>query len=154
VCGYGPLSGELEQLSKQHPNIKFDGCLPKQSDCLDWAQKLDVLVNVRLPICGQDNSAPSKIFEYGVAGKAILSTRTAGMDMVLGDEGIYIETENFEESLLQKFREVSAMNRIELERRAAIIRHRILSEYSWSELSRRMVEFYSALVKAKRERDV
>ncbi len=71
VCGHGPLSAKLEQLAKQHPNFHFDGFLPKQLDCLPWAQRVDVLVNLRLPFWGQDNSAPSKVFEYGVAGKAI-----------------------------------------------------------------------------------
>ncbi|MGO8766949.1 MAG: hypothetical protein ACLQSR_17670, partial [Limisphaerales bacterium] len=70
VCGHGTLSEELKQLAERHPNFHFDGFLAKQSDCLPWAQKVDVLVNLRLPFWGQDNSAPSKVFEYGVAGKA------------------------------------------------------------------------------------
>ena len=146
ICGHGPLSGELEQLAKRHPNFIFDGFLPKQSDCLAWAQKVDVLINIRLPFRGQENSAPSKVFEYGVAGKAILSTRTAGMDEILGNEGIYIETDNFEESLRQKLQEVSAMSREELGRRATIIRNRILKEFNWDEQSRRMVEFMSSIL--------
>jgi glycosyltransferase involved in cell wall biosynthesis len=146
VCGHGPLSGELKQLSERHPNFHFDGFLPKQSDCLPWAQQVDVLVNVRPPWWGKDNSAPSKVFEYGVAGKAILSTRTAGMDEVLGNEGIYIETDHFEDSLYQKLREVSAMDRAELRRRAAIIRDRIVNNYSWEKQSRLILEFLIRLV--------
>ena len=146
VCGHGPLSGELKQLADQHPNFRFDGFLPKQSDCLPWAQKVDVLVNVRPPWWGKDNSAPSKVFEYGVAGKAILSTRTAGMDEILGAEGIYVETDAFEDSLRQRLREVSAMDRAELQRRATIIRDRIINNYSWEKQSQRIVEFLTRLV--------
>ena len=146
VCGHGPLAGELEQLAKRHPNFHFDGFLPTQADCLAWAQKVDVLINVRLPLWGQDNSAPSKVFEYGVAGKAILSTRTAGMDEILGSEGIYIETDHFEDSLRQKLRAVAAMERAELQRRAAIIRTRMLKEFNWDEQSRRIVEFTRGIV--------
>ena len=145
VCGHGKSTEALEQLAKQHPQFHFDGFLPKQSDCLVWAQKVDVLVNLRLPYWGQDNSAPSKVFEYGIAGKAILSTRTAGMDEVLGTEGIYIETENFEASLRQKLQEVSAMERAELQRRATIIHDRIVKDYSWEEQARRIIEFIAAL---------
>jgi glycosyltransferase involved in cell wall biosynthesis len=148
ICGHGPLSGELEKLARQHPNFHFDGFLPKQWDCLPWAQKVDVLINLRLPFWGQDNSAPSKVFEYGVAGKAILSTRTAGMDEILAQEGIYIETENFEESLRQKLQEVSAMDRAELRRRATIIRDRIVKNYSWEEQARRIIEFVNGLPKS------
>jgi glycosyltransferase involved in cell wall biosynthesis len=146
VCGHGPSSRELKQLAQCHPNFHFDGFLPKQSDCLPWAQKVDVLVNLRLPFWGQENSAPSKVFEYGMAGKAILSTRTSGMDEILGAEGIYIETENYEESLRQKLTEISGMSRAELQRRAKIIRERIVDNYSWGEQSRRIVEFLSGLV--------
>jgi glycosyltransferase involved in cell wall biosynthesis len=141
VCGHGNSAEELKQLAKQHPNFHFDGFLPKQSDCLVWAQQVDVLINLRLPFWGQDNSAPSKVFEYGVAGKAILSTRTSGMDEILGAEGIYIETGNFEESLRQKLREISAMDRKELQRRAGIIHDRIVKNYSWEEQARRIVDF-------------
>ena len=146
VCGHGHSAEELKQLAQQHPNFHFDGFLPKQLDCLPWARKVDVLVNLRLPFWGQENSAPSKVFEYGAAGKAILSTRTSGMDEILGDEGIYIETENFEESLRQKLREVSAMDRAELQRRATIIHDRIVKNYSWEEQSRRIVKFLNELV--------
>lgn len=146
VCGHGALSDELKELARRHPSFRFDGFLPKQSDCLSWAQKVDVLVNVRLPLWGQENSAPSKVFEYAIAGKAILSTRTAGMDEVLGEEGIYIETEDFEESLRQKLREVSAMERVELQRRATIIRNRILKDYNWDEQAHRIVKFVAGIV--------
>jgi glycosyltransferase involved in cell wall biosynthesis len=146
VCGHGELSEPLKELAQGHASFHFEGFLPKQSDCLPWAQKVDVLVNLRLPFWGQENSAPSKIFEYGMAGKAILSTRTAGMDEVLGEEGVYIETENFEESLRQKLREMSLLSRAELQRRATIIRDRIIKNYSWAEQARRIVEFLNKLV--------
>ena len=150
VCGHGSSAEKLKQLAKENPNFHFDGFLPKQSDCLDWAQKFDVLINLRLPYWGQDNSAPSKVFEYGAAGKAIISTRTSGMDKILGKEGIYIEIDNYEESLREKLREVSAMERAELRRRAKIIHDRIIKDYSWGEQSRRVVEFLERLVSMRR----
>ncbi|MBU6409239.1 MAG: glycosyltransferase [Verrucomicrobia bacterium] len=146
VCGHGPLSRELQQLAARHPNFHFDGFLPRQSDCPAWGQKVDVLINVRLPLWGQENSVPSKVFEYAAAGKAILSTRTAGMDAILGEEGIYIETGSFGDSLRDKLREVSAMPRPELQRRGAMIRSRILAQFSWAEQSRRIVEFLESFV--------
>ncbi|HEY1663612.1 MAG TPA: glycosyltransferase [Verrucomicrobiae bacterium] len=149
VCGHGSMARELTRLAEQHPNFHFDGFLPTQADCLPWAQKVDVLINLRLPLWGLENSAPSKVFEYGIAGKAILSTRTASMDEVLGEEGIYIETENYEESLRQKFREISAMDRMELQRRAMIIRNRIVKEYNWDEQTRRIFEFMVGIVKPR-----
>ena len=149
ICGGGAVSDELKQLAGRHQNFHFDGFLPRASDCLDWAQKLDVLINPRITGQGQDNSFPSKILEYGVAGKAILSTRVGGVDEVLGEEGIYFDPENFEASLRQKIREISGMDRSELQRRAGIIRERIVREFSPDKQARRILAFLDGLVKSR-----
>jgi glycosyltransferase involved in cell wall biosynthesis len=146
ICGHGPLAEELKSLTQRHPNIHFDGFLPKESDCLDWAQKVDVLINPRPPIKGQDNSFPSKVLEYGIAGRAILSSFTAGVDEALGKEGLYFDAENFEESLPKKIREVSAMDRAELQRRAQVIRTRVVKEFSAGEQARRIMEFLEGIL--------
>lgn len=149
VCGGGALSGELEQLAECHPNFHFDGFLPKASDCLDWAQKVDVLINSRLLIQGQDNSFPSKVLEYGIAGKAILSTLVGGVYEVLGNEGIYFDPENFEESLQNKIREISAMDRTELQRRGQVLHNRIIKDFSPGEQARRIFEFLTKIVQSR-----
>ena len=148
VCGYGKLSNVLKELAGHHSNFHFDGLMPKQSDCLAWAQKVDVLINPRLPIQGLENSFPSKIFEFGMTGKAILSTRTCGVDQVLGEEGIYLETKDFDDSLRQKLCEVAAMDRAELQRRGTAIRNRILREFNWDEQARRIIEFLEGILKS------
>lgn len=149
VCGWGYHAEELAKLAQDHPNFRFDGFLPKESDTLDWAQKMDVLINSRLPSRGQDNSFPSKILEYGVAGKAILTTRVGGVEEVLGQEGIYFDPENFEASLQKKFREIAAMDRAELQRRAGIIRERVLKNFSPDEQARGVLEFLTKLVESR-----
>jgi glycosyltransferase involved in cell wall biosynthesis len=146
ICGYGRLSDELKRLSERHPNFHFDGLLPRQSDCLPWAQKVDVLINPRVG-WGLENSFPSKIFEYGMTGRAILTTRTGGVDHVLFDDGIYLDAEKLEESLREKLRAVAAMDRAELSRRGAAIRNRLLKDFNWDEQARRMVAFLEPLVK-------
>lgn len=145
VCGFGKLAGELEALAARHPNFKFDGLLPRQADCLDWAQRVDVLINPRLNIWGLENSFPSKIFEFGMTGKAILTTRTGGVDQVLGDDGLYLDSDDFEKSLRAKLGEIAALDRAELERRGARIRNRLLQEYNWDRQAERMVEFMREL---------
>jgi glycosyltransferase involved in cell wall biosynthesis len=149
MCGMGPWSEDLAKLAKLHPNFRFDGFLPKESDCLDWAQKVDVLINSRLPVRGQDNSFPSKVLEYGVAGKAILTTYTGGVDAALGEEGIYFDTQDFEGSLCQKIREVSAMDRGELQRRGQVIHDRIVKEFSAEEQARHIFEFLTKIVQSR-----
>ena len=148
----GGLSGALKQIAAQHPNFNFDGLLPKQSDCLPWAQKVDVLINLRPRAMGLENTFPSKVFEYAMAGKAIVSSRTGGADEVIGPEGFYIENENFEESLRQKLQEIAGMDRTELQRRGTAIRNRIHTEYNWDAQARRMIDFLQATVASSRKR--
>jgi glycosyltransferase involved in cell wall biosynthesis len=145
VCGFGKLSDALQKLARQHPSFHFDGLLQNQADCLAWAQQVDVLINPRLPVWGLENSFPSKIFEFTMTGKAILTTRTGGVDEVLGPEAFYLETENFEVSLREKLRLLSATDRAELQRRGTLIRRRILRDFNWDEQARRMVEFLTKL---------
>lgn len=147
LCGFGELTETIKKIAIEHPNIQFDGLLTPQG-CLSWAQQVDVLVNPRLPFWGRDNSFPSKLFEYAITGKAILSTRACGVDKVLLDEGVYVETDDLEGSLREKFREVSAIERSELQRRGTVIRQRIVSEYNWDEQARRIVEFICGILKS------
>ena len=146
LCGFGELAGAIKQLAGQHPNLHFDGLLPRQADCLAWAQNVDVLVNPRLPFLGRENSFPSKLFEFGMTGKAIVSTRACGVDHILRDDGLYIDASDLEKSLEQKFREVSAMDRRDLQRRGAAIRQRIVNEYNWDAQARRIVDFLNSIV--------
>lgn len=146
MCGFGKLSGELKRLAAQHSQFRFDGLLPKQSDCLAWAQKVDVLINPRVASWGLENSFPSKIFEFGMTGKAILTTRTGGVDEVLKDDGLYLDGESLEASLREQMPLVAKMDRAELQRRGTAIRNRLLKEYNWDEQARRMVVFLQGLV--------
>jgi glycosyltransferase involved in cell wall biosynthesis len=150
ICGFGKLSDPLRKLAAQHPSVRFDGLLPTQADCLAWAQQVDVLINPRLPVWGLENSFPSKIFEFTMTGKAILTTRTGGVDEVLGPEAFYMETDNFEASLRESLRLLSASDRAELQRRGALIRQRILRDFNWDEQARRMVEFLAKLPPPRR----
>jgi len=145
VCGFGKLADDLKALAGQHPNFHFDGVM-KQQECLAWAQQVDVLINPRLAIWGLENSFPSKVFEYAMTGKAILSTRTGGVDRVLEENGLYLDAENFESSLREKLKEVSALPRTELQRRGTAIRTHVLKNFNWDEQARRMVEFMDGVV--------
>ncbi len=148
VCGFGNKSEALKKLAKSHENFHFDGLLPITSDCMAWAQRVDVLINPRLPIW--ENSFPSKIFQYGITGKAILSTRIGGVDEVLGEQGIYFDAQNLEEALCQKLREVAAMDHAELQSRGAAIRKLMLTDYNWDAQAQRMVAFMKKIIKARR----
>ncbi len=149
VCGFGKLAGDLTELARQHTNFRFDGVMT-QPECLAWAQQVDVLINPRLAIWGLENSFPSKVFEYAMAGKAILSTRTGGVDRVLEENGLYLDAENFASSLREKLREIAAMDRAKLDRQGAAIRSHVLKNFNWDEQARRMIEFMTGIVASRK----
>lgn len=109
---------------------------------------MDVLINPRLPVWGLENSFPSKIFEFTMTGKAILTTRTGGVDEVLGPKAFYLETENFEVSLREKLRILSATDRAELQRRGTPMRERILRDFNWDEQARHMITFMTGILQS------
>ena len=146
ACGFGKQAAELQALAARHPGFVFDGLLPRQSDCLEWAQKVDVLINPRLNIWGLENSFPSKIFEYAMTGKAILTTATGGVDRVLGDRAFYLESENFPASLRNQVKSIAAMDRADLRKRGRAIRRHILEEYTWDRQAQQMTEFMERIV--------
>jgi glycosyltransferase involved in cell wall biosynthesis len=113
-----------------------------------WAQKVDVLINPRLPIW--ENSFSSKIFQYGITGKAILSTRIGGVDEVLGEPGLYFDANNLETALRQKIADVAQMNRVDLQNRGTAIRRRILKDFNWDVQASRMATFLTSAVKTRR----
>jgi len=148
VCGFGKSTEQLKEIAKTHPNFHFDGLLAPE-DCLAWAQNVDVLINPRLPVWA--NSFSSKIFQYGITGKAILSTRIGGVDEVVGENGIYFDANDLENSLCQKLTEVAGMDREELQRRGAAIRERMLREFNWDTQAARMIDFLKTASQAHRE---
>jgi len=90
---------------------------------------------------GNENNFPSKIFEYARCGRAILTTRMAGVDTVLGPEAFYFDTNEFKENLGDKLLELAGMRRAELRRRGIALRERVTVHYSWPKQAAAMAEF-------------
>ena len=81
-----------------------------------------------------------------MTGKAIVSTRTGGVEEVLGSDAFYLDNDRFEESLRDTLRQVAVMERAELQRRGTAIRERILKQFNWGEQGRRMIDFMQGLM--------
>jgi glycosyltransferase involved in cell wall biosynthesis len=146
MCGFGKQAPELQNLAQTHSQLRFDGLLPTQAQCLPWAMRTDVLINPRLPIWGLENSFPSKIFEFAMTGRAILTTRTGGVDEVLGPEAFYLDGTDLDAALGPRLREIAATSRTELRRRGAALRERVLHEYNWDRQTGRVADFLRRVV--------
>jgi len=75
ICGWGKAESAIAKLCAADSRLEFLGVLPSPSDCLQFAQTCDVLVNPRPRCPGNENNFPSKIFEYALSARAIVTTQ-------------------------------------------------------------------------------
>ncbi len=140
MCGHGSNSEEFARLAGLHPNLRFHGLLtPDQS--LAFGATCDVLVNPRPLSHGNENNFASKLFDYAMTGRAILTSRLSGVEAVLGPEAYYFDPENFTEDLGRKLAELGQTSRTELNRRGRAIQQRVVENYSWEKQAARLAAF-------------
>ena len=140
ICGFGKSKREIAELCSGHAQIRLYP--PRTPDgCLQFAQGCDVMVNPRPIVQGNENNFSSKVFEYALSGRAILTSHVSGVDQVLGPEAFYFDENGFDRSLDEALDRVAAIPRSELHRRGTSIQERILKTYSWSQQGERVAEF-------------
>lgn len=145
ICGYGKLADSIAAWAQRDPRLKFHGLLPTPEDCLRLAQSWDVLINPRPASHGNENNFPSKIFEYALCRRAILTTRLGGVDTVLGSEAFYFDPQPFAESLNPQLIALARLPRAELHRRGNALSARITAHYTWPRQAAKMADFIAPL---------
>ena len=145
LCGHGNLGAEVRNLASENKRLQFAGLLPTQDDCLAFGQSCDVLVNPRPPGWGNENNFPSKLFQYALTARAILSTRLSGVEIVLGPEAFYFDENDFDSTLRRAVVEIAGRPRAELRRRGIALNERITSQFSWARQTAAMAEFIRQL---------
>ncbi len=137
IAGYGKQSKTFEEIARTSPRLKYHGLIPPD-ECLRLGQSCDVLVNPRVPGYGNENNMASKLFDYALCRRSIITSRISGTDKVLGPEAFYFEPEQHAEGLRNVMQQVSSLPRKELLRRGAAIGNRIATEYNWPRQAERM----------------
>ncbi len=140
ICGYGKMDERLMGLINQHPQLKYHGLL-SPAECLRFGRMCDVLVNPRPPSHGNENNFASKLFEYALTGRAILTSNLSGVQAVLGPEAYYFDAHDFASGLTAKLTEIIGTPRQELNRRGAAIQKRVVSAFSWERQGMRIAQF-------------
>jgi Glycosyl transferases group 1 len=145
ICGFGKARPKIAAACRKHPGLQFHD--PRSPDaCVQLARNWDVLLNPRPIRPGNQNNFPSKIFEYALSGRAILSSRVSGADLVLGPEASYFDEHNFESSLDEALEQLAKTPREELNRRGAVLQRRLLSQFSWAQQGERLAGFLRKLL--------
>jgi glycosyltransferase involved in cell wall biosynthesis len=148
LCGFGKQGAHLREQFGAKPGVEFHE--PRTpDDCLRWAQQCDVLVNARPVYPGNENNFPSKIFEYALSGRPILTTSLSGADQVLGSDAFYVDHGNLETELDRALEALARLPRAELNRRGAAIQSRLLMEFPWTKQGERLAEFLKTLIAEK-----
>ena len=147
VAGFGKNSRLLQDYARRDARIEFAGTL-QANEPPQFAQGCDVMINPRLDAYGNRYSFPSKLLEYGLAGRAILSAKMSGVDEMLGPDAFYFDPRHFEKSLSTELKSISALPRATLQQRAASIQHRLLKEFTWERHGERLGHFLMSLLRA------
>ena len=116
MAGFGKNTRLVEDYSGKDSRIEFAGTLDADEPPR-FAQRCDVMINPRLDAYGNRYSFPSKLLEYGLAGRAILSARMSGVDEMLGPDAFYFAPQNFKPDLHKALQVISVQPRPELRRR-------------------------------------
>jgi len=140
VCCFGKRRTRLAEHYCQHPSVSFHGPFDPEG-CVDFGTGCDVLVNPRPNVPGNRNNFSSKVFEYALARRSILTSRLSGVDVVLGDDAYYFDADDFDNSLEQRLTELAQTPKAELNHRGAAIQNRLLARYSWEAHGERLAEF-------------
>ncbi len=148
VCGYGKGRTRIANLCARHPRIRIH--LPRSPDeCLRLASQWDVLVNPRPLLPGNENNFPSKVFEYALTGRCILSTRLSGVDQVLGPGAFYCDEAALAPTLGAALDHLSTLSRVELNRRGKKIQERLLAEFRWAQQAAQAAEFLHDVISGR-----
>lgn len=145
ICGFGKASSEFAEFCRNHPRLQFHAARAAD-ECLQLGRRCDVLVNPRPLLPANQNNFPSKLFEYALSGRAILTSRVSGADLVLGSEAFYFDEHDFALNLSGALDHLANTPRPELNRRGAALQQRLLSHYSWAHQGERLAGFLRALL--------
>jgi glycosyltransferase involved in cell wall biosynthesis len=144
ICGYGKLGEMCDELARQSSRVRFRGLLTPE-DCLSFGRSCDVLVNPRPATHGNENNFSSKLFDYALSGRSILTSKLSGVEDVLGPDAYYFDPYDFEPSLRRNLFALAKTSRAELDRRGMAIKQRVISEFSWTKQGARLARFLTEL---------
>jgi hypothetical protein len=149
ICGYGKLADSVSAMATHNQRLRFHGLLTP-AQCLGFGRACDVLVNPRPSSHGNENNFSSKLFDYALAGRSILTSTLSGVEEVLGPDAFYFDPQEFEKNLQRSLHLLAGIDRSELDRRGRSVQERVLSDFSWTRQGARLTTFLSQVCTGRR----
>lgn len=145
IFGRGPLGSLVNDAAQSDNRIVFFGFVPDQSAVTRVQQQATLLVSLRMHNDLINRyTFPSKIREYMLSGRPVLSTLSPGIPDEYY-EHMYILKEESVEGLSQSIHEICSKSADELSSVGANARSFVLTQKNWSQQARRIMDFLCTL---------
>lgn len=148
LYGTGELVPWIEAISKEHPNVKYKGCVTN-TEMVKIQSEAMLLVNPRPSkeeFCKY--SFPSKIIEYMASGTPVLMTKLPGIPEEYFNHVYTIDEENCE-YIAKKLNQILSQPQIELIRVGAEARKYVSSNKSQMRQCKRIFNFIEKIKKCR-----
>ncbi|WZL73674.1 glycosyltransferase family 4 protein [Clostridiaceae bacterium 35-E11] len=143
IAGYGDLASYVNEISKACPHIKYYGRIEYNSAMLLYSHS-DLMLMIYDPsVPNHKYSAPNKIYEAMMLGKAIIVVNNTGIDEIVRNENMGLVIEFTEEALSYAINYiVNNPNELEKMKRNA---KNAYKKFSWEEMRARIISVYEEL---------
>ena len=145
VAGFGKNCDWVASIAERNPRIEFAGTLPA-SEPLNFMQNCDIMINPRPDSFGNRYTFPSKILEYSLAARSILSVEMAGIQNLLGPDAFSFDPKNYSTSLSDALNRICTMPRSKIQARGLGIQNRLLETHNWKIHGRKLADFLDHLL--------
>lgn len=148
IYGDGPLRGHIQEWEKQYKRIRYRGKVPN-----DQMKKIQreawLLVNPR-PVGDRIARVtfPSKIFEYMISGRPVLSTKQVGFTEEYL-EHMFIVEDNEPKTMAKKINQILLLEDKKLDEMGKKAQKFIICTKTWKQQVKRIYEFMKQIEKSE-----
>jgi len=141
IAGYGPLDSIVEETSENFSNIKYHGRID-YADALNLYSNCDLMFAIYDPrVPNHRYSAPNKVYEAMMLGKAIIVSEGTGIDKLVEKENMGFVIK-YDEKSFEKILDyiIEDKKRLEVMKKNA---KNAYNMYSWEKMKKRIHEVYN-----------
>lgn len=144
-AGNGRDEEYVRQLTKEDKRVEYRGML-NLDELFKLYEEVDVLMNLRISSDDDKYLFPSKVLEYLVIGKYVLTTSVGHIEREYGHLCTVLE-DNTPECLSNKINEIASMSNSELINKGQQSREFLIEHSTWDKQSMKIYTYLENLIK-------